>query len=118
MAEEKMIRGAGRTCIFFHNWRLSQHRLGGKHPSLPDSSMCSLYINISYKMAFKAGQKFQNCWVKNFRTRSQGFQNKFGRSLGRGFQKKMAWVLGRDFQNREKWKLEWIWRKEDKNWLI
>ena len=50
MAEEKMIRGTGSTCIFFHNWYLSQYRLEGKHPSLPSNWMHSLYINFSYKM--------------------------------------------------------------------
>lgn len=45
--------GAGKTCIFFHNWNLSQNLLEGKHPSLPSTWMVNLYINFSYKMAKK-----------------------------------------------------------------
>ncbi len=30
---KEMIRGAGNTCIFFHNAYLSQYVLEGKHPS-------------------------------------------------------------------------------------
>ena len=30
---KEMIRGAGNTCIFFHNPYLSQYVLEGKHPS-------------------------------------------------------------------------------------
>ena len=45
---KEMIRGAGNTCIFFHNSYLSQYVLEGKHPS----STCIKYIpykNFSVK---------------------------------------------------------------------
>lgn len=47
MAEEKMIRGAGRTCIFSHNLHLSQCMLEGKHPSLPIVIKQTHYKNLS-----------------------------------------------------------------------
>jgi len=46
---KEMIRGAGKTCIFFHNACLSQHVLGGKHPSLPNAKRLNPYIKLSAK---------------------------------------------------------------------
>ena len=49
-----MIRGTGKTCIFFHNSCLSQHRLEGKHPSSRE------YIQDYY---LKVSQKFNVIWI-------------------------------------------------------
>ncbi len=43
---EKMIRGAGSTCIFSYNSHLSQCVLEGEHPSLPMKHMCMPYLNL------------------------------------------------------------------------
>lgn len=45
---KEMIRGAGNTCIFFHNSYLSQYVLEGKHPS-SGVDVFNGYLNLSPK---------------------------------------------------------------------
>ncbi len=54
MDKEKMIRGAGSTCIFSHNSHLSQCVLEGKHPSSTYCTKFDLFINFA---DFKAQKK-------------------------------------------------------------
>ena len=54
MDKEKMIRGAGSTCIFSHNSHLSQCVLEGKHPSSTYCIKFDLFINF---VDFKAQKK-------------------------------------------------------------
>ncbi|MBI2654928.1 hypothetical protein HYX06_00700 [Candidatus Woesearchaeota archaeon] len=100
MAQEKMIRGAGRTCIFSHNSHLSQCVLGGKHPSLPCYWMLNLYKKLSV-------EKWEAKEARDFRVEML--------VLGPEFQNKMALELGRDFQNWENWELELVEEKRHEN---
>ncbi len=50
----RINQGAGRTCIFFHNWNLSQNLLEGKHPSSTYCTKFDLFINF---VDFKAQKK-------------------------------------------------------------